>query len=1367
MDKYKKISIVNEYNQETKKWEIKQIVIFKEDGAPIISNFKGASHLVTFVKIMEAKGYDIMKDGLRKAINDGVINVVSKSNDKEMSLLNAEILSEQIKYQKEVKNEKSSANEKKPRIKLTKEDVELAEYFRKEILRDNGMLPPVGQKEIEELAKTNERVAALEEARKRLSEGKLSKEEFEKIHNTYREQLAAAIKNAQKEASKETTTEKTQKVEEPKEETKKIKLAKEDVELAEYFRKEILRNNGMLPPVGEKAIEELAKTNERVAALEKARELVNSNKLSKEAFQKLHDEYRLQLASAIKEASQKAEKEEVEQAKKLSKEDAELIEYFRKEILRNNGMLPPVGEKAIEELAKTNEKIKNLENAKKMVANKEISEKTYEALRNAYRAQLAESIKRNSVNVDPPKAKVSTVPPKVAPEYAKETFSRKAEPVKAKVSTVPPKVAPEYAKETFAPKVENKKEKVSTMPPKVAPEYAKETFSRKAEPVKAKVSTVPPKVAPEYAKETFAPKVENKKEKVSTMPPKVAPEYTKETVKPSEVKSNDKTKTDDDNKIKINKEKSKKPVTAVNINETKTDDEIKTVPVGKEKFTVRVKKAWKKVVATVLAAAAAVGAALGIDKLIKRNKNNSNITPTPTVTHNQNVTPAPTPTVTPTQVPVSVNAVMNKYCNEYNVPANTRAFLGQQNVLNFLSQYKNESQLREAISALCYGYEANLLIDKNGNFKVDNQGNLYLYSFTNDFLCAKAVVNNYTPEQMLAVFGNTNVTYEQIMDGFKEYWRTVRTYSTVATEKLPFRYLTNNDIDATKALNGLFDKIIDVNVNRQNGTLTSEHTDNFIVAVDELFVQNDQGLKLTEGTKTIAAAIVDGYVAVQSQVANGEALYLHTDHGYAKAGINLKEVDGHFVIESEDKTAFEFTNLFDVVNHTYADANRYNSNCLREKEILLTNINEMHKLARETESNVRINFATLLYRNGMTDYANKVLYGNYSQDLLDRIENANPTLATEIDAFQRNLATAQSEYVPFDVTTNGIDELLGIKGLKNNHIPFINKIREEALDANYTLINGKWYTDGKGYNREWSGIGSTTTTTTHVEEVDYDDLTNEEKKEADKQREELENKQEEENKRREEEARKVAQEIVNGIQNGTMSDDEAMKKASDVGLIIEPGTFDKLRDLAKNPELTDKIDKELEEKNRREQEEAQRRNEEEQRRLAEEEAKRQKEFEDLIKQGENAEIIEPTQAPTNTPAPTTAPTQAPTNTPAPTPAPTQAPTNTPAPTQDIDYSDPDRVDHDAGEKQLEDDSNVRKQSNEDELVQKINIEELDEDTEELEQPIEEDAEVKESSAKKDFYANAKAILTALDEEDLDIDEVRRNAGPVLGKKING
>ena len=1289
MDKYKKISIVNEYNQETKKWEIKQIVIFKEDGAPIISNFKGTNHLVTFVKIMEAKGYDIMKDGLRKAINDGVVNVVSKSNDKEMSLLNAEILSEQIKYQKEVKNEKKSVDEEKPRIKLTKEDVELAEYFRKEILRANGMLSPVGQKEIEELAKTNERVAALEEARKRLSEGKLSKEEFEKIHNTYRDQLAAAIKNAQKEASKETTTEQAQKVEEPKKETKKIKLAKEDVELAEYFRKEILRDNGMLPPVGQKEIEELAKTNERVAALEKARELVNSNKLSKEAFQKLHDEYRLQLASAIKEASQKAEKEEVEQAKKLPKEDAELIEYFRKEILRNNGMLPPVGEKAIEELAKTNERVKNLENAKKMVANKEISEKTYEALRNAYRAQLAESIKRNSVNVEPTKAKV--------------------------------------------------------------------------EPVKAKVSTVSPKVTPEYAKETFAPKVENKKEKVSTVPPKVAPEYTKETVKPSEVKSNDKTKTDDNNKIKINKEKSKKPVTAININETKNDDEIKTVPVGKEKFTVRVKKAWKKVVATVLAAAAVVGAALGIDKLIKRNKNNSNITPIPTVTHNQNVTPAPTPA----QVPVLVNTVMNNYCNEYNVPANTRAFLGQQKVLNFLSQYKNESQLREAISALCYGYEANLLIDKNGNFKVDDQGNLYLYSFTNDFLCAKAVVNNYTPEQMLAVFGNTDVTYEQIMDGFKEYWRTVRTYSTVATEKLPFRYLTNSDADATKALNGLFDKIIDVNVNRQNGTLTSEHTDNFIVAVDELFVQNDQGLKLTEGTKTIAAAIVDGYVAVQSQVANGEALYLHTDHGYAKAGINLKEVDGHFVIESEDKTAFEFTNLFDVVNHTYADANRYNSNCLREKEILLTNINEMHKLARETESNVRINFATLLYRNGMIDYANKVLDGNYSQDLLDRIENANPTLATEIDTFQRNLATAQSEYVPFNVTTNGIDELLGIKGLKNNHIPFINKIREEALDANYTLVNGKWYTDGKGYNRGWSGIGSTTTTTTHVEEVDYDDLTNEEKKEADKQREELENKQEEENKRREEEARKVAQEIVDGIQNGTMSDDEAMKKASDVGLIIEPGTFDKLRNLAKNPELTDKIDKELEEKNRREQEEAQRRNEEEQRRLAEEEAKRQKEFEDLIKQGENAEIIEPTQAPTNTPAPTPAPTQAPTNTPAPTPAPTQAPTNTPASTQDIDYSDPDRVDHDAGEKPLEDDSNVRKQSSEDELVQKINVEELDEDTEELEQPIKEDAEVKESSAKKDFYANAKAILTALDEEDLDIDEVKRNAGPILGKKFNG
>ena len=68
----------------------------------------------------------------------------------------------------------------------------------------------------------------------------------------------------------------------------------------------------------------------------------------------------------------------------------------------------------------------------------------------------------------------------------------------------------------------------------------------------------------------------------------------------------------------------------------------------------------------------------------------------------------------------------------------------------------------------------------------------------------------------------------------------------------------------------------------------------------------------------------------------------------------------------------------------------------------------------------------------------------------------------------------------------------------------------------------------------------------------------------------------------------------------------------------------------------------------------------------------------------------------------------------------------------IDYSDANRIDEEAGE-----------------------------------QPIEEDAEVKESSAKKDFYANAKAILTALDEEDLDIDEVKRNAGPVLGKKFNG
>ena len=107
--------------------------------------------------------------------------------------------------------------------------------------------------------------------------------------------------------------------------------------------------------------------------------------------------------------------------------------------------------------------------------------------------------------------------------------------------------------------------------------------------------------------------------------------------------------------------------------------------------------------------------------------------------------------------------VINSYFNQYNVQQSTMNFIMQDDVVRFLSQYKNKAQFNEVLSALCYGYEANILTRLDGNFRLDEDGNNYLRFFTSDFLCAKAVVNNYTPEQLLAVFGNSDVTYEQII----------------------------------------------------------------------------------------------------------------------------------------------------------------------------------------------------------------------------------------------------------------------------------------------------------------------------------------------------------------------------------------------------------------------------------------------------------------------------------------------------------------------------------------------------------------------------------------------------------------------------
>ncbi len=61
----------------------------------------------------------------------------------------------------------------------------LIRYLKLELLRDNNVISEVEEKEINELTKF-ETVARLEEAHRLLNNNEISKEEFNKIHDTYR-----------------------------------------------------------------------------------------------------------------------------------------------------------------------------------------------------------------------------------------------------------------------------------------------------------------------------------------------------------------------------------------------------------------------------------------------------------------------------------------------------------------------------------------------------------------------------------------------------------------------------------------------------------------------------------------------------------------------------------------------------------------------------------------------------------------------------------------------------------------------------------------------------------------------------------------------------------------------------------------------------------------------------------------------------------------------------------------------------------------------------------------------------------------------------------------------------------------------------
>ena len=1223
----KKITIVYERNEETNAIELRTIVIFDENKAPVVTDYKGVSSLVDAADFAIAHGYNVFEEAnVLRAINDGLISVISRTNAKAMGELRAEIFQENLKHgisglkeEKKAPTTNPVAKEEKPvtktkkvtKVLLGEDDQQLADYFRLEEIRKNRELTKEELGYLIGLVRKNERVRALEEARTRLfnRERNMTQEQYDRLSAAYKAQLENAYKNAktieievpveeEKKEEKVETVKKTVKV-------KQLDIAPEFREFVEYLKLIINRDSRELTDDEKERLETLVKTNKRAQILEAAKQRLINKTFTEIEYQRVHSILRAQLADAIKNAkyievekeievpaekdnktltkeptSDKKEvtpivekpavarpvitpikdKEETKETNpielKLSKEDTDLAEYFKLDLIKQSRDLTEDENKKFIEIVNRNEKAKKLEEARVL---KDMYKARYDDLYNKYRAELADSFRKATVENKEKESKPIV-------------FKKETDPRDKIISDLEVSEAKKTVKVTDDKKeVKESKDTTTVKETKDSKKELTEEIKREATKDDKKSTSI----FTWHGKDKKDTKTDDKKE-TKTDDKKDTKSDDKKSTSIFTWHGKDKDKDKDKSKgirvIKDTEVKNAKGVKPI------TDGKEETVDVpGKGKIKVKTTKWWKKLIAALTLLAIGALSALGIeahlnDKNTNKTSNKTNktpivteqVVPTPTrviVDNRETTTPTLPPTSTqtnntqttqttttttqtrtiqvptidsstqartPTYIPMRsaeekaaetyslAHKAVQTYCTNMRVPSATRAFLERAEVLQYISQFTNADQRAEVISALCYGYEANILTTEDGNFRLDKDGNNYLSSFTSDFLCAKVVVNGYSGTQMKKVFGNSDVSLDQILGGFENYCYTVSVYGMNATEPLPFRYLTNNNGTTTPMLESLMDKLIVVNANRENNTLTSQHTDDFIAEVYDFYITNNSATN--QATKSVAGALVDSYILVQSNISNGEAMYLHENRGYARAGINLRESDGHLAIGMPDKTTYEFLSLFDVVNHGYGDKAENADRCLSEQETLLANITAMNLIDNPSPDAARLRLAVYLQENGLEAASRKVRENTFNSAYLYNLGVENPAIAPYInDYLFGDTKTQSNNLVNFENINSGVDRLVGVSGRsRNNYANLVNN-RRDVTSRSYKVVSGNRYTSdpNKTTTRTTGKTTGTSTTTTTREQVTPDQMTAAEKQQAEEKTRQLQ---------QEEAARNAAQE---------------------------------------------------------------------------------------------------------------------------------------------------------------------------------------------------------------------------------------------------
>ncbi len=282
---------------------------------------------------------------------------------------------------------------------------EMAEYYHIDSLRQNGQLPPVGLNRIIELAENNDLIRELEVSRKKYLNNEISKEEYDAKHKHYRDLFDKAkdsliddnpeIKtnvSIAKNELKENTLEQQGAVETSIDKFKNINKN----EAFEYFGKNYLRGKGQLSSSGLDRITELAENNDLVRELENSREEYISGKISQEKYDEIYYGCFGDLCAAAKEAeveemleTAKAVETTVDEIKRADLEQQKItnqvIEYFDKDDLRNNGELSASGLERITELAEMNTSLGWLEDIRNQYLSGELSKEDYESNYNFFR----------------------------------------------------------------------------------------------------------------------------------------------------------------------------------------------------------------------------------------------------------------------------------------------------------------------------------------------------------------------------------------------------------------------------------------------------------------------------------------------------------------------------------------------------------------------------------------------------------------------------------------------------------------------------------------------------------------------------------------------------------------------------------------------------------------------------------------------------------------------------------------------------------------------------------------------------------------------------------------------------------------------